>query len=49
MNLMTARAMFIQDRMDWRKPHLNWFATNAYRMFSVSRLSIRPMAARINA
>jgi len=34
MNLRTAQSMLIRDRMDWRKPHLNWVPERIYRFFS---------------
>jgi hypothetical protein len=34
MSIQHARAMFIRDRMDWRKPHLNWVSSRLYRLFS---------------
>lgn len=37
MNLHTARAMLMQDRMDWRKPHLKWISNRFYRFFRRSR------------
>ncbi|PTN01662.1 hypothetical protein C8N32_11161 [Rhodovulum imhoffii] len=37
MNLNTAQAMLIRDRMDWRKPHLMWISDKFYRYFRTSR------------
>jgi len=37
MNLQTAQAMLLQDRMDWRKPHLKWVSERFYRFFSNMR------------
>lgn len=34
MNLHTAQALMMRDRMDWRKPHLNWISGRFYRYFS---------------
>lgn len=33
MNLHLAQAMLLDDRMDWRKPHLRWVAEAFYRSF----------------
>ena len=37
MNLMTARSFIVQDRMDWRKPHLRWISSRLYRPFAFLR------------
>lgn len=31
MNLQSAQALLLRDRMDWRKPHLNWIAETLYK------------------
>ena len=31
MNLLTAKTMLVQDRMDWHKPHVNWMPARVYR------------------
>ena len=31
MHLELARAMLLSDRMDWRKPHLQWVSSALYR------------------
>ena len=30
MTLMTANALFLKDRLDWSRPHLNWLPTRSY-------------------
>ncbi len=37
MNLHAAQSILIRDRMDWRKPHLNWLSDTLYRQFGWSR------------
>jgi hypothetical protein len=37
MNLQAARSILIQDRMDWRKPHLTWVNDRYYRFFGALR------------
>jgi len=37
MNLFNAQAFLMQDRMDWRKPHLNWVSERLYRPFMRNR------------
>lgn len=37
MQLLLARAMFIPDRMDWKKPHLSWVSERLYRPFAFLR------------
>ena len=37
MNLLVARNLIIQDRMDWRKPHLRWLPEALYRPFRALR------------
>lgn len=32
MNTFTARALLVQDRMDWNRPHLNWLPNGLYRL-----------------
>lgn len=32
MNTHIARAMLVQDRMDWNRPHLNWLPSGLYRL-----------------
>ncbi|MCV2882889.1 hypothetical protein [Actibacterium sp. XHP0104] len=34
MMLQTAQSLLVRDRMDWRKPHLNWLPGRLYRYFS---------------
>lgn len=34
MNLHAAQALLVQDRRDWRKPHLMWLPEALYRPFS---------------
>ena len=34
MNLIQAQSMLLRDRMDWRKPHLNWIANAFYNQFA---------------
>lgn len=34
MNLIQAQALLLQDRMDWRKPHLLWLKEAFYRQFA---------------
>ncbi len=34
MTLVTARSLLLSDRMDWRKPHLNWVSNRLYRPFA---------------
>lgn len=34
MNLVAAKSFLISDRMDWRKPHLNWVSKGFYRPFA---------------
>lgn len=31
MSLIAAKTMLIQERMDWRRPHLRWLADRFYR------------------
>ena len=31
MNLLQAKPMFVRERMDWRRPHLNWLSDTFYR------------------
>ncbi|SIO37877.1 hypothetical protein SAMN05444722_1769 [Rhodovulum sp. ES.010] len=37
MTLQSAQAILMRDRMDWRKPHLNWISDRYYRYFRTSR------------
>jgi len=37
MNLHVAQCLLRRDRMDWRKPHLNWISDRFYRYFMTSR------------
>lgn len=37
MTLLIAKSILIQDRMDWRKPHLGWLSSKLYRFFSNDR------------
>lgn len=37
MNLNAAKSMLVQDRMDWRKPHVSWLSGKFYRFFSNER------------
>ena len=30
MNMHTARTMLVRDRLDWRRPHLNWLSAALY-------------------
>ena len=32
MNMHTARALLVQDRMDWNRPHLGWLPSGLYRL-----------------
>lgn len=31
MSLIAAKSILIQERMDWRRPHLRWLAEALYR------------------
>jgi len=33
MNLHTARAILIRERLDWKQPHLMWLPASLYRGF----------------
>lgn len=37
MNPWIAQAFLMQDRMDWRKPHLHWISDRLYRPFRRNR------------
>lgn len=31
MNLIAAKTILVNDRMDWHKPHCSWFGQRMYR------------------
>ncbi|SLN54797.1 hypothetical protein TRL7639_02912 [Falsiruegeria litorea R37] len=34
MNLLAASSLLVQDRRDWRKPHLLWLPSALYRSYA---------------
>ncbi|SPJ30269.1 hypothetical protein TRM7615_03800 [Falsiruegeria mediterranea M17] len=33
MNLLAASSLLVQDRRDWRRPHLLWLPSSLYRSY----------------
>lgn len=37
MNLVAAKTLLMRERLDWRRPHLNWVPEQLYNFFKTKR------------